>query len=592
MSVVCNLTAYEVGNSMDIPNNSTKVYVKLTATTSGASYNNNSPSGSITIDGSVHLYSKNIPKSSTITLYEGVHTILHDSDGKKSIGISYSFATGISAGTLTGSKTLELTTVPRTSSVTCADGNIGSATTININRATSSFTHTLKYAFGTLSGTIASKTSNTSIGWTIPTSFYAQIPNAKSGQGTITCETYSGNTLIGTTTCKFNAIVLEEDNKPTISGTIVDVNETTKALTGDENKLIKYFSNAKVTMTATPKNSATIKSQKITCADGKSSTSATATLNKVESGTFNLSCTDSRNFTTTTKITKTMVNYIKLAITSLTVTRVNSTSNTIKISLKGNYFNSSFGTVSNTLTLKWRYRLKGKTWSGYTTVTATKIGNTFSYNGTLGTNFDYQEAYEFEIVAQDKLITDTKSKEVTEGIPLFDIWKNNLKINGIFSVLENIRKYNGSNYIDLLAEELTSNYTQYLPNENGTIQLKPTVLYDNDSGTTGTVTLSETSANFSYLKIFYGICNSSGTWTQYSSREIANPNGKSVVTDFVRPTNAEIVQLASRGYSISGTNITLNETEKWAGINSNGVVASQWQDGSSLIKIVKVIGYK
>lgn len=580
MAVVCNLTAYEVGNSMNIPNNSTNVYVKLTATTSGASYNNNSPAGTITINGTLYSYRKNIPKSTTTTLYEGTHTIVHNSDGKKSIGISYSFATGISAGTLTGSKTLELTTVPRTSSVTCADGNIGSSTTININRATSSFTHTLKYAFGSLSGTIATKTSSTSVGWTIPTSFYAQIPNAKSGQGTITCETYSGSTLIGTTTCKFNAIALEEINKPTISGTVVDVNETTKTLTGDENKLIKYFSNAKITMTATAKNSATIKSQKVTCADGKSGTSATVTLNKVESGTFNLSCTDSRNFTTTAKITKTMINYIKLAITSLTLTRVNSTSNTIKINLKGNYFNSSFGAVSNSLTLKWRYRLKGKTWSGYTNVTATKSGNTFSYSGTLGTNFDYQEAYEFQIVAQDKLITDTKLKEVTVGIPLLDIWKNNLKINGIFSVLEKIRKYNGSNYIDLLTKELTSNYTQYLPAENGTIQLKPIVLYDNNSGTTGTVTLSQSATNFESLKIYFGKSE-----IGISSVEVTKPNGKKVClsqSQYIDDTS----QTVSKQGNISGTSISFNKSG-YGNIGNNTDVKEE-----NLINIYKIEGYR
>ena len=218
MAVVCNLIAYEVSGSTNVANNTTNVYVKLTATTSGSSYNNYSPSGTITINGTTYSYSHNLPRNSTVTLYEATHTITHNTDGKKSIGISYSFNTGISAGTLTGSRTLELSTVPRTSSVTCADGNIGSATTININRASSGFTHTLKYGFNGLSGTIATKTSNTSIGWTIPTSFYSKIPNAKSGQGTITCETYSGDTLIGTTTCSFNAFVINSD--PTISATV------------------------------------------------------------------------------------------------------------------------------------------------------------------------------------------------------------------------------------------------------------------------------------------------------------------------------------------------------------------------------------
>lgn len=363
------------------------------------------------------------------------NAITHDADGSKKVSVTASspdLAQASGYGPYSGSVsgTVTLTTIPRTSSVTCADGNIGSATTINIVRASNTFTHTLTYSFGTLKGTIVTKTKETSIGWTIPTSFYTMIPNSSVGQGAVFCETYSGDTLIGTTSCLFNAIVLEVNNKPTITATVVDTNATTTALTGDANKLVKYFSNAKVTITATAKNSATIVSQKVTCGDGKSSTLVTDTLYAVESGTFNLSCVDSRGFVGTNTITKTMINYIKLAITSLSIKRVSSTSNTVNISLKGNYFNSSFGSVANTLSLKWRYRLQGGTWSGYTTVTATKSGNTFSYSGTLGTTFDYQQAYEFEIVAQDKLITDTKIQPVTKGTPLVDIWKDNFKVNG------------------------------------------------------------------------------------------------------------------------------------------------------------------
>lgn len=393
----------------------------------------------VTINGTNYTFTTGaytIEKNTNILLGSVTsNAITHNADGSKSVTVSasspdlaQSSGYGPYSGSVSGQVTL--TTIARASSVTCADGNIGSATTININRASSSFTHTLKYAFGSLSGTIVAKTSNTSYGWTIPTSFYAQIPNTKSGQGTITCETYNGSTLIGTKTCTFNAIVLETNNKPTITATVTDINTTITALTGDANKLVKYFSNAKVTITATAKNSATIVSKKVTCRDGKSSTTSPATLNSVESGTFDLITTDSRGNTGTNTINKTMVNYIKLAITSLTIERESSTSNTVKINLSGNYFNSSFGSVTNTLLLKWRYRLKAGTWSGYTTVTATKSGNTFSYNGTLGTTFNYQEAYEFEIVAQDKLITEIKNKEVTTGTPLIDMWLNNLKING------------------------------------------------------------------------------------------------------------------------------------------------------------------
>ena len=134
--------------------------------------------------------------------------IEHNADGSKKIPVE-AFIQKSSYGTydpgycyLYGE--IDLTKIPRTSSVTCTDGNIESSVSININRASDSFTHTLRYAFVSLSGTIASGVG-TSYGWTLPTSFYAQIPNSKSGTGTIYCDTYSGSTLIGTSSCNFTA---------------------------------------------------------------------------------------------------------------------------------------------------------------------------------------------------------------------------------------------------------------------------------------------------------------------------------------------------------------------------------------------------
>ena len=122
MGVTCNLKVEE--KSYSIPDNTSSVYVKLTATTTGQSFNNYSPSGSITIDGTKYTFSKNIPLNKTTTLYEATKTIKHNTDGKKTITVSYEFDTEISAGVLTGSRKVTLTTIPRASSVTCADGNI------------------------------------------------------------------------------------------------------------------------------------------------------------------------------------------------------------------------------------------------------------------------------------------------------------------------------------------------------------------------------------------------------------------------------------------------------------------------------------
>lgn len=406
-------------------------------------------------------------------------TISHLNNGKKSIVITFSFNGKLDSyypnGTI--SKTVELPTIARKSSVTCADGNIGSATTININRASSTFTHTLEYNFLGLTGTIATKTSSTSIGWTIPTSFYAKIPNANSGKGTITCSTYSGNTLIGTSTCTFNAFVV--NSNPTISGTVEDTNTSAIQATGNKNKLIRYISNAKVVITATAKNSATISSVKVVNGS-QTKTTSTSTINSVDSGTFSLSCVDSRGLSASATITKTLVEYIKPVITGVILNRPSTTSNIINASVQGLCFNGSFGAKTNTFELKWRYKKSTDTsWGNYTTVTATRSGNNFNFSGELGTDFSYTESYNFEFVVSDTFTSNTYSTTVTRGLPIIDIGKDDVNVNGVLN--ENGKRVittNGGTLTGLLNSPL-NNFVTRTNEVNFVPKSSPSTIYFN-----------------------------------------------------------------------------------------------------------------
>lgn len=632
MGVTCNLKVEE--KSYSISNNTSQVYVKLTATTTGSSYNNTGPSGSITIDGTKYNFSKNIPLNSTTTLYESTKTITHNSDGKKTITVSYTFNTEISAGVLTGSRKVTLTTIPRTSTVTCADGNIGSATTININRASSSFTHTITYSFSGLTGTIATKTSNTSIGWTIPTSFYEKVPNAKSGKVTINCDTYSGSTKVGSSSTTANVFVI--NSEPDVEATIKDVNSATVALTGDSNKFVKYMSNAKVEITATAKNSATIKSKKVICGN-KSGTSTSNTLNNVESGTFVVSCTDSRGFSASKTITKTLVNYIKLAFTDVSLERPSTTSNTVNASLKGNWFNDNFGTTNNTLSMKYRYRQSGGSWGSYNTISPNKNGNTFSYSSSLGSSFNFNYEYEFEFVIEDKLMTVTQDVIVTQGIPILDIGKGDVVVNGELYIGDlNVEKaievnnvtssadlddytetgiwsfnstINGPNDTDggWLRVMRTSQYAIkqifynlgmadiddwyiFVRTKAGSswsrwqkIQLEGEVLYENSSGTAGTVTLSESSYLYKYLEIFF-----KNNDDMVSSIRVDNPNGKDVLLVSTTPNYDGNTYLKSTMYSISGTKMT---PEQFSQVTFFADKTLSVNTSENRISIVKVLGY-
>ena len=374
------------------------------------------------------------------TFASGTLKIAHNSDGSKSFTVS-GFSGWIynSGTTYASSQTFTLPTIPRASSVSCSTANIGSNATITINRASNSFTHTLTYVFGSLNGTIATKTSSTNISWTIPTTFYGEIPNAKSGWGTITCQTYNGSTLIGSKSTSFTATVSESNSKPTLSPTVSDSNTTTVALTGNSSKFIKYYSNASVATGAQARNSATLKSQKITCR-GKSITSASGTINAVESGSFTFSATDSRGYTTTQTLNKTLIDYIKLTCSMEAGAPTPAGVATLKI--RGNYWDGSFGKVANTLTVQYRYKAQGGSYGSWISVTATKSGNTYNATANIS-GLDYRTTYVFQARAVDKLATINTDEQPRRTTPIFDWSKNDFNINGTLKV-------NNTNIFDLI----------------------------------------------------------------------------------------------------------------------------------------------
>ena len=377
-----------------------------------------------------------IGTNSSITIASGTTTISHNSDGSKNMSVAFSIDMAKDSWTpgriSVSGKSMALTNIPRASTVSCSTANIGSNATITINRASSSFTHTLSYTFGNLDETIVTKTNKTSVSWKIPTSFYAIIPNSKSGTGTITCDTYNGTTKIGTRTCTFIAKVSESASKPTLSPTVVDNNSTTIALTGDNTKFIKYCSNAAVTTGAEARNSATLKSQKITCGS-KSISSASGTINKVESGSFKFSATDSRGYTTSQTVTKTLINYVKLTC-SMNASAA-STSGVAELKISGNYWDGNFGATNNTLTVQYRYKEQDGTYSNWTNSSASvdKSNNTYSTTVTIS-GLNYLNAYTFQARAIDKIATVKTTEQTRKTVPVFDWGKNDFKVNGDFRV--------------------------------------------------------------------------------------------------------------------------------------------------------------
>ena len=363
-------------------------------------------------------------KSDTLAIS---HTfrVYHDALGAKKITLSAAGSiTGTSVTSTTISQEVELDTIPRSSTIGATDANIGAASMVVITRKNPAYTHSVAYWFGDLKGYLNAdgsisdsevKFSETSVAFTLPEAFYSQIPSAKSGICTLTCTTYSEDTQIGTAqTTTFLATAAEADCAPTVTGKVVDGNESTKALTGNENILVKYHSTALCAITAQAKNGATLAAKKI---NGAAVTGSSLEIPNVEIGTFSFEVQDSRGYSAAVSVNKILIPYAKLTVNA-SVKRTDPTSGNAVLEISGDYFTSSFGTVTNILNLRYRVN------SGDEVAISPTIADG-KYTATVEiTGLDYDRSHTITVLADDKLESVSRSLTVKKGIPTFD-WGEN-----------------------------------------------------------------------------------------------------------------------------------------------------------------------
>lgn len=387
--------------------------------------------------------------NTTVTFASGTTTVEHNSDGTKSVSIEYSYTQSSTAsytpknGSVTG--TMTLTTIPRKTWPNVSPGYVEGNGRVWFEPASASFKHSIKITCGTNVKYVNSngglqtsevKLTGKDYSFQIPKDYYNEF-TGKSTTATAELNTYSNDTLIGSVSQSFTIYTLEDKCLPYVTGTLKDVNSTTTALTGDTNKLVKAYSTGRATITSIRASSAndskaTITELKI---GGTSVSTSTTTkdFGKISSKTVDVYVKNSRGYSKTFTLSATsLINYIPLTINA-DFKRTTQTGSEVKLTYKGNYFNQSFGSVSNTLTLSWAY--KKKTSSSYTsggTLTPTINGNTYSGNINCGSNFLYTEAYDFIIYYADKLVNTNYKDEITKGVPLFAVFQDGcILVNGI-----------------------------------------------------------------------------------------------------------------------------------------------------------------
>lgn len=422
-------------SSQSIENNTTTISYTLSIYRTSSISSTASKAYSITINGvKVASGSTTIGGSGTKTIKTGSATITHNADGTKTFTYSFSQEIGITwsgsyIDTVTGSGSGTLDTIPRATTPTLSASStpMGNSLTITMNRASSSFTHTLTYTFGSTSGTIGSSLG-TSTSWTIPLSLANQIPNATSGTGTITCKTYNGSTLIGTKSVTFIAIVpstvVPTINSVTITEAVTDPDIATKFETFVQGK-----SKAKVVSSATGTYSSTIKSYTVTLKDSSGNLLATyqgadITTDIIQaSGTIKIgvAITDSRGRTASVSYDEEVLAYESPKIIGLSAFRADSDGTA---NYEGTCANISLNfSISNVNDLNDKhyevlYCTKGATeWAG--TITSGEIYSLSSSITSSGV-FGADNAYEIQLRLNDYFNTIVATIEIPTAFTLVD----------------------------------------------------------------------------------------------------------------------------------------------------------------------------
>ena len=276
-----------------------------------------------------------------------------------------------------GGNSFTLTTIPRSSSVSVGAGTIGSSVTINISRQSSSFKHTVRYAWGNKSGTIASNV-DTSTTWTIPLDFANDIPNSATGTGTIYVDTYSGSTKTGTQSTTLTASV-PASMKPTFTGvTLADYNTAAQTLIPG-NTFIQVISNIKVTFNGgVGSYGSTITGYKAEIVGKNQTTNVNGgtlgIMNYNGTITVRASVSDSRGrWSDTRDVSVTVLEYFAPAL-SFSVARTGSTSSTLTVTRNARVAPLTVGGAQkNTMTLSFKVARLGTT--TYTADTGSAAGS-------------------------------------------------------------------------------------------------------------------------------------------------------------------------------------------------------------------------
>nr|DAK69413.1 MAG TPA: protein of unknown function DUF859 [Caudoviricetes sp.] len=361
----------------------------------------------------------------TVQLASWTGAISHGSDGSKKLDCSGSFTISgssyLSGGNISCS--IELESIPRATKPTLSSPSValGSAVTINISPAVSSWTHNIYYRIGTGSWTRFATGVKAKYSWTVPLAIASSYPTATKGTITIGLNTYKGSTQIGGTQTVNLNITIPASVAPSVSA--VTVSEAASGLANFG--YIQTKSKLKIVASASGSYGSSIRSYVYDIgSQSYSGLENTYTMGEVvrDSGTVavTVTVTDSRGRTASKTVSITVLAYSPPQITHFECSRCGDANGSANAN--GQYLKVTFGYSVSPLNNKNKasYLLKysvyddGK-WGGLIS------GTQYTYSGTYISAtaiLNTASTYQVGLVVTDSFGTASFYKEIGTAVRL------------------------------------------------------------------------------------------------------------------------------------------------------------------------------
>lgn len=518
----------------NVANNFTPVNWTLQLISSNSSANISSSVAknySVTTDGTVSSGTNTVGLNggATRTLASGSKNIYHNSDGTKTFNYSFSQAfninySGATIGTISGSGTGTLNTIPRGSTLgTISNFVIGNSITIPITKYSTSFSDTLNiYIGGNWIKRVEGLTNNQTVTFTESelNLIYAAMAYVTSATFTFTTTTYSGANVVGTST-KTATGTIASAIVPSI--TSVSVSEAVEDIKTQFALLVQNKSKLNVTINAAASRGSSIETYNVSINGTKyvSGSFTTDVLKTSGTNTYSVTVTDKRGKSVSTSGTFSVTAYTSPTISKLSVVRCNADGS---LNDDGAYAkvnaSASITSLSNKNTKSFILQYKQRNSTTWTTDYTYTGGYSLNITDRVIANISSDYPYDFRILVSDYFEKDVvKNYSLSSGQPVIDIRADGKGI-AFFKVCDKQAVQSGKDLYDRFDNVICNGLSLYKTNG---VDIDPNTTLDE-------LILTETNVppggGFYYIRtMFYATKSITSNRTQ-----IAIPYGYDMVT--------------------------------------------------------------